>query len=106
MDDRHRQSDLQSLLLNQAAIEALRRQPERLAAVQAVLDHWDRVAPPASKPLRDEWRDILSSGTYERALAPDEHGQQLRQASPLGRALSPQARLAIIRSCKGRISST
>lgn len=106
MDPEHRISDLQSLHLHQAAIDILKLQPERLRAVLATLDHWDAVAPQASKPLRDEWREILQRGLWERALALDDRGQQLRQSSPLGRALPAGRRLDIIRACKGRNSST
>jgi len=105
MDPEHRISDWQSLRLHQAAVEILKLQPERLQAVLATLDHWDAVAPKASKPLRDEWRAILEGGHWERALALDDRGQQLRQSSPLGRALPAGRRLEIIRACKGRNSS-
>lgn len=106
MDREHRTSDEQSLRLNQAAIDALKQRPEQLLAVLATLAHWDAVAPPDSKPLRDEWREIVLGGRWDRALAPDDHGQQLRQCSPLGRALPAARRLEIIRACKGRNSST
>ena len=106
MDPLHQVSDLQSLLLTQAAIDALIQQPALVGAVRSTLDHWDRVAPPDSQPLRDEWRDILLNRQFDRALALTDRGQQLRQASPLGRALSPAKRLEIIRSCKGRSSNT
>lgn len=106
MDPEHRTSDLQSLRLTQAALESLRRQPELKQRVLATLDHWDRVAASASRELRDEWRLILEGDEWSRALDPGPHGQQLRQASPLGRALDPAVRLAIIRSCKGRNSNT
>lgn len=106
MDPLHQVSDLQSLLLTRSAIDALVQQPGLAAAVRSTLDHWDRVAPRDSQPLRDEWRDILLNQQFDRALALTDHGQQLRQASPLGRALSPARRLEIIRSCKGRNSNT
>ena len=106
MDLQHRTSDLQSLLLTEAAVAALRGRPSLLADVQATLDHWDSVAPLDSKALRDEWREILQSRQFDRALALTDRGQQLRQASPLGRALAPAKRLEIIRSCKGRSLST
>jgi len=106
MDFAHSLSDRQSLLLNQAAIDVLSRQPGLVSKALATLEHWDRVAPTDSKALRDEWRDILLRGPLERALARTDRGQQLRQASPLGRLLSPTLRLEIIRSCKGRSSNT
>lgn len=106
MDVDHRLSDLQSLQLTQAAVELLIRHPERRAAALATLEHWDRVAPGDSAPLRRLWRDLLTRGDYAAALAPDDLGQQLRQASPLARVLPAADRLAIIRACKGRNSNT
>ena len=106
MDPQHRTSDLQSLLLTEAAIAALIQQPHLGDAVLSTLDHWDRVAAPDSQPLRDEWRDILLKRDFQRALALTDRGQQLRQASPLGRALPSATRLEIIRSCKGHSSNT
>ncbi len=94
------------MLLTQAAVKALAETPQLRAEVLATLDRWDSVAPSASKALRDEWRDIVSHGDWQRALDPGDRGQQLRQASPLGKALQPGVRLAIIRQCKGRSSNT
>jgi hypothetical protein len=105
MDASHRTSDRQSLLLTEAAIEVLQQQPALVAAALRTLDHWDQVAPQDSKPLRDEWRDILLRRQFERALATSDHGQQLRQAAPLARVIAPEVRLRIIRACKGRNSS-
>ena len=102
----HTTSDTQSLLLTQAAVEAVLATPALLDQIIATLDHWDRVAPPASQRLRDEWRQIVLAGDWRRVLGTDDRGQQLRQASPLGRALSPARRLEIIRACKARNSST
>ncbi len=106
MDSDHRASDEQSLRLTRAAIAALRRRPALMRDVQATLDHWDQVAPLDSKPLRDEWRRILAAGAWAPALDLGPRGQQLRQASPLGKALDPALRLEIIRQCKGRSSNT
>lgn len=106
MDTEHRTSDDQSLRLTQAVLVALLAQPFPLRAVLSTLAHWDNAAPRASKPLRDEWRCILAARDWSRALDPGPRGQQLRQASPLGKALDPALRLEIIRSCKGRNSNT
>lgn len=106
MDTAHRTSDQQSLLLTQAAVHALMQTPALIDAVVGTLDHWDAVAPPTSKALRDEWREIVATQQWQRALDPGERGQQLRQASPLGKALDPDLRLTIIRQCKGRNSNT
>ncbi|MFO1269125.1 MAG: hypothetical protein U1F67_21680 [Rubrivivax sp.] len=106
MDDLHRTSDEQSLRLTEAALHRLVAEPELLVQVRATLDHWDRVAPPSSKSLRDEWRRILDTRDWQAAMQRSDRGQQLRQASPLGRALDARTRWAIIRQCKGRSSNT
>lgn len=106
MDPSHRTSDLQSLLLTQAAVRAMQQQPALVAEALRTLAHWDDVAPLASKPLRDEWREILQSHQFDRALARTDRGQQLRQAAPLAGVLDPALRLQIIRACKGRSSNT
>lgn len=102
----HPHLDEQSLRLTEAAVARLQQHPARLQAVWDTLDHWDRVAAPDSKPLRDAWRRILQHGLWQQALDPGPAGQQLRQASPLGKALGPAERLAIIRACRRLSSNT
>lgn len=106
MSSDHRSNDEQSLRLTEAAVAALREQPSLLNEVLGTLDHWDRVAPLDSKPLRDQWRQILVSGQWHLALDSGPLGQQLRQASPLSKALPARQRLDIIRACRGRSSNT
>ena len=106
VDDLHRTSDEQGLRLTEAALQRKSAKPELLEQVRAMLDHWDRVAPQTSQPLRDEWRRILDMRDWNAALDRGDRGQQLRQASPLSRALDARTRWAIIRQCKGRSSST
>jgi hypothetical protein len=106
MDTSHRDSDKQSLLLTQAAIARLTLRPDLIEAAMQTLDHWDTVAPKNSKPLRDEWRAILRTQDWDRAVANSSKGQQLRQSSPLSRVIDPAERLAIIRLCKSRNSNT
>jgi hypothetical protein len=106
MDTLHRVSDEQSLRLTKAALDCLLQRPEMMVDVVATLDHWDQVAPKASQPIRDQWRNILRRQDWNLLLDPGPEGQQLRQASPLGKALPPAQRLAIIRVCKGSNSNT
>lgn len=106
MDSLHETSDHQSLALTRAAIERLIEQPALADSVLDTLAHWDTVAPPESKPLRDEWRRIVRQRDWARALARDDIGQQLRQASPLGKVLPRSVRWSIIRQCKGPSSNT
>jgi hypothetical protein len=95
-----------SLRLTQAAVVAMQRQPDLIVKALQTLTHWDLVAPTASQPLRDEWRDILQSGQFSRALALTDRGQQLRQAASFARVLAPTVRNEIIRPCKGRSANT
>jgi hypothetical protein len=106
VDPSHQFSDLQSLRLTQEAVGRLHEDPSLLPQVIATLDHWDLVAPTDSRALRDRWRAILDSGDFDAALALDDEGQALRQASPLARAIPASVRLQIIRACKGRSSNT
>ena len=106
MDRDHQISHRQSLALTKAALDRLDQSPTLLNQVLSTLDHWDRVAPLDSKPLRDTWRDILLQRDWSRAMDPGDAGQALRQASPLGKAIDARERLAIIRACKGRNSNT
>ena len=105
MDRRHAAADAQSLALTAAAIANLQARPALIEEVLRTLDRWDRVAPRASQPLRDVWRLVLLQRDWARALANNDRGQQLRQASPLGAALTRDERLNIIRRCKGPTSS-
>lgn len=105
MDRLHSSANAQSLALTVAAIANLKARPALLTGVLRTLDHWDRVAPRASQPLRDAWRHILLQRDWDRALASDDSGQQLRQSSPLGAALTRDERVNIIRRCKGPTSN-
>lgn len=102
----HHHNDDMSLRLTQAALLVLRAQPALMNAVLGTLDRWDRVAPVDSKPLRDQWRHLLLNGDWQLALDTGPLGQQLRQASPLSKAMPTRQRLDIIRACRGRSSST
>jgi hypothetical protein len=102
----HTRQDLMSLRLTEAAVAAIGQEPALVQRVLATLDHWDRVAPRASQGLRDSWRSIVVTGNWPLALQLTGTGQALRQASPLGKALQPQQRLAIIRACKSHSSNT
>lgn len=105
MDRLHASADAQSLALTAAAIANLQARPALIEDVLRTLEHWDRVAPRGSQPLRDAWRQILFERDWSRALASDDRGQQLRQASPLGAALTRDERLTIVRRCKGPTSN-
>lgn len=106
MDTSDGTSDRQSLPPTQVAIGSLNVSPARLDAAIGTLDHWDAAAPKASKLFRDEWREIIARREWPRALDRGDRGQQLRHASPLGKAIDLQKGPAVNRLCKGLSSNT
>ena len=93
----HARHDRRSLALHVDAVRVLQAQPELAQRVLEVLDHWEAVADPHSKPLRDEWRRIVVGRLWALAIEPSERGNQLRQASPLGFVLDASVRDGISR---------
>ena len=65
-----------------------------------MLNRWQETADPRSHELLDEWMRILEQREWRLAVAPDERGNHLRQASPLATALPEKKRLGIIRRVK------
>ena len=62
----------------------------------ATLARWRHSTDPCSHSLLDEWHDILIKQEWRRAVAGDERGNALRQASPLGAVLPEGARKAVL----------
>lgn len=90
--DLHRRQDLRSLAFQREAVRVLVEHPDR-----ALRAHWEEVAGPESKPLRDEWRRIVEEKLWHLAVEDSNRGQQLRQASPLDFVLDERVRDAIMR---------
>ena len=93
----HERHDRRSLALHVEAVRVLQAKPELAQRVLEVLNHWEAVADPHSKTLRDEWRHIVEGKLWALAIEPSERGNQLRQASPLGFVLDPSKREGISR---------
>jgi len=93
----HERHDRRSLALHVEAVRVLQAHPELAQRVVDVLDHWEAVADPRSKTLRDEWRRIVEGKLWALAIELSERGNQLRQASPLGFVLDPSVREGISR---------
>lgn len=98
--DRHGPQDLQSLLLHREAVALLRTDPGLVARLERTLTRWLQRDDPNSRPLLERWCDIIAARDWDAALAEDEEGQQLRQASPLPTLLPEQTRVAVIREVK------
>lgn len=92
----HAAQDYQSLMMHVEAVKLLQQNPALVDQALTTLARWRQTADARSFPLLDEWQDILMSRAWTRAVARDERGNQLRQASPLGTVLPQETRLAII----------
>jgi hypothetical protein len=103
--DRHAQIDEFSLAAHRLAIHRLRERPQRLEEALDVLARWRKIAdgPSHSDTYWNEWERVLREGVaaVERlALDPSSHGATLRSVSPLGRFLTPQERLSLLRNAR------
>ena len=98
--DRHGAQDYQSLLMHVEAVRLLKQNPRLVQRAVSTLARWRETADPRSYQLLDEWRRILDQREWRLAVAPDERGNQLRQASPLATLLPEEKRLGIIRRVK------
>jgi hypothetical protein len=103
--DRHAQIDIFSLEAHRMAVDRLRARPERLREALDVLERWRKVAGSRShsEPYWSEWERALRQDVdaVERlALDPSSHGQTLRSVSPLGRFISPQERITLLRQTR------
>lgn len=98
--DRHGAQDYQSLLMHVEAVRLLKQNPRLVERAVTTLNRWRETADPRSYRLLDEWKRILDRREWRMAVATDERGKQLRQASPLATLLPEEKRLAIIRKVK------
>jgi hypothetical protein len=103
--DRHAQIDVFSLAAHRVALDRLHEKPQRLEEALCVLARWRKIAggPSHSDRYWNEWERVLREdvAAVERlALDPSSHGATLRSVSPLGRFLTPQERLALLREAR------
>lgn len=98
----HGPQDYQSLLMHQEAVRMVLADPTLIEKALEILARWDAITDPRSKPLRDQWVQILSRRNWRLALEESELGNQLRQASPMATLLPDSVRLAIIGEVKAQ----
>ena len=91
----HRQHDLRSLALHEAAVRKLVKRPELARRALDVLARWEAQCEAHSLPLLKEWRRIIEVQDWRLAVERSDRGQQLRQASPLAFVLEEAEREAI-----------
>ena len=98
--DRHGAQDYQCLLMHVEAVRLIKQNPHLVKRAVATLNRWQETVDPRSHELLDEWMRILEQRDWRLAVAPNERGNQLRQASPLATLLPEEKRLEIIRRVK------
>lgn len=96
----HAAQDYQSLLMHRVAVRLLQGNPALIQRVIDTLDRWMATSDSNSRPLLEEWRDLIARGKWARALERNEHARELRQASPLTTVVPDDVRLDIIRKVK------
>lgn len=96
----HAAQDYQSLLMHLEAVRLLQHDPALATHALETLARWRVTADPRSMSLLDVWTGIITKCEWNKAVAPDERGNQLRQASPLAGLLPEETRLGIIRKVK------
>lgn len=96
-DAEHRLQDLQSLALHEAAIRAVKEDPKLLIKAQQTLQRWIASGDSRSVTLWREWEQILTLGSWRKALGRSTHAQQLRQSSPLVTILPEEIRTSILK---------
>lgn len=94
---KHRLQDLQSLALHEEAVRLAKANPTLVRQAQDTVERWLVTGDSRSASLWREWLNILSSGSWRKALGRTRHAQQLRQASPLVTALPEETRQRILK---------
>jgi hypothetical protein len=99
----HRDLDARSLAMHRLIAEKLRRDPGLLAHAQATLERWRARGDPSTRVYDDEWARALRAGltaTLRLMLDESEHGDALRQCSPLACILTAGERFEFLRAWK------
>jgi hypothetical protein len=105
----HAAADQRNLHLHRAAFARLRTRPELRRPCLLLVERW--LGDPALQCARHwlrQWHDMLTDWPIERieaAALAGESGQELRQCSPLGPALTPRERWAALREINRQLAS-
>ena len=102
----HSRTDERHLALHRAAFENLAEQPELQARVLELLERWlGREDLRSSRRWLERWQEMLTSWSLaarKEHVLDQEHGQVLRQCSPLAPALTPRERWAVLKGIHER----
>lgn len=104
----HARSDLRNLRLHERALVNLAADPQLRQRCLALAERWASSSDQApSRPWLVAWRDMLRDWPIDRIAAlvlhPDD-GQMLRQCSPLGPALDPRERWAVLAAVRAELA--
>ena len=100
-DRGHELQDLQSLVLHQAAVRLVKKDPALIQKALDTLNRWRARGRSRSDLLWDEWSVVLHRRAWRRALANTERSRELRQASPLTTVLPADTRERILAEVRG-----
>lgn len=93
----HQIQDLQSQALHKEAIRLMDADPALVSRAQETLERWrNSDGASRSKPLWDEWAEILAKRLWRKALGRTRRAQELRQASPLPTVLPDSVRRDVL----------
>jgi len=96
----HSRADRRNLHLHRAALAKLREDPHLLEPCIALVETWLKAPEQrAAQPYLERWREMLtrwSLADVARVVLDEIAGQALRQCSPLGPALTPRERWALL----------
>lgn len=99
-DAQHRLQDLQSLALHEEAVRLAKANPTLMRQARDTAERWLASGESRSASLWRQWRTILETGSWRKALGRTRHAQQLRQASPLVAVLPDEARQRILKQVR------
>ena len=99
-DARHRLQDLRSLAFHEEAVRLAKANPTLVRQALDTAERWLASGDSRSAGLWREWRTILETGSWRKALGHTRHAQQLRQASPLVTVLPDEARQRILKQVR------
>lgn len=93
---KHQLQDLQSLALHEEAVRLVKANPALVGQAQDTVERWLATGDSRSASLWREWLNILSSGSWRKAMGHTRQAKQLRQASPLVTVLPEETRQRIL----------
>jgi hypothetical protein len=77
-------------------VRLVKADPALVLQAQDTTKRWLATGDPRSANLWREWQNILSAGSWRKALGRTRRAQQLRQASPLVTVLPEEVRRRIL----------